>query len=523
LPTDSHVFRYSLVALLCAAACQPSGEPTDVPELLETAGPQTGALLELQSARIPRLTALNPKVASNLGGTYFTITGTSFQPGVQVYFGSEPAAHVYFTSSTQITAELARTTLPTGPLAVKVVNPDGRQSERSDVLTLFEDKLSLSPLRFLVGLFGAPLGVGDFNGDGRPDFVGHDYSSIHILLSRGRGDYSLTQTIDNGAGTEHVGVGDVNGDGKPDVIADSFIRSEIRVYLSRGDGTFGAPVTSTISGMLPGFFGSMIPFLADLNNDGLTDVMLATTSGTLGRYGLITLLAASDGHFGPANFTLLSKTVGTGQFGDLNGDGKIDFMGTSSATSEVLFLAGSGDGKFAAPVATAVDTLPGQLALGDFNSDGKQDLASLGDDGKLSIRVGRGDGTFSGSTLLAVEAGRHALAAGDLTGDGKADLVVSADRIYAGDTAPPRDAWLLGGNGDGSFKTPRALNLAPLQGASELRILDADNDGKQDLVAASGSSGALTVLYGRGGGSFVEDAQISTAATALGHGDLNGI
>ena len=137
------------------------------------------------------------------------------------------------------------------------------------------------------------------------------------------------------------------------------------------------------------------------------------------------------------------------------------------------------------------------------------------------MRSGRGDGSFTGSTVITVNSSVGTLAAGDVTGDGKPDLVVGSDSSYgpAGNLIPG-GAWLLGGNGDGTFLSPQDLSLFPLWGTSRLRIADADKDGKNDVQVYG--DGKYLVLYGRGGGQFAEDRQFPAPATAMATGDVNG-
>ncbi|MEH2242943.1 FG-GAP repeat domain-containing protein, partial [Nostoc sp.] len=105
--------------------------------------------------------------------------------------------------------------------------------------------------------------VGDYNGDGKDDFIRQekgayavdDLLTAQVYLSNGDGTFSsqpLTDsTIDSGDLTNLI-VGDYNGDGK-----DDFIRQEkgayavddlltAQVYLSNGDGTFSSqPLTDS--------------------------------------------------------------------------------------------------------------------------------------------------------------------------------------------------------------------------------------------------------------------------------------
>lgn len=501
------------LVIVAGAACS---EPPESEQLLES-----DSRREPQSARVPAITAVSPPLASNRGGTGLTITGRSFQPGAQVFIAGQPAAYAYVLSSTQLSATSASKELPAGPVEVKVVNPDGRQSARSDVLTLFSDALSLLPLRSLVNVYGMQLSaITDVNGDGLTDLVLSDTSRLRILLSRGRNDYREGQTINFMSGMPLlIDTGDFNGDGKTDIItATPYFAPEVSIYLNRGDGTFGAPVTSTISTMFPLFTA----FMGDVNGDGRTDVLVVGTDFLTG-YAISAFLTGSDGRLGTPVVTPIVQPLAGAQVRDVNGDGKADLVAASTSRSEVLWLAGSNDGKFAAPVASAVDAAVSRLVLGDYNGDGKPDLASLGSGGKLSVRLGRGDGTFTGTTLISVDAATVALASGDVTGDGKVDLLVGQGQSYSGTGAvTPGSASLLTGNGDGTFAASRTLRLSPLQGATDLRVIDADKDGKQDIVVTSSYDGTLGVLYGRGGGSFVEDAQLPAQATALAHADLNG-
>ena len=198
-------------------ACQPdllSGAPSD----REDPGALPPAEISAQAARIPRITSVVPSVASNLGGTVLTVNGRSFDSGTQVFMDGKPVEFAGLLSSTQLSVQLPRGVYKAGPVTLKVVNGDGRQSERSDVLTLFAETAALVGQRVPVSLSGLASGArvtttGDFNGDGLPDVLAQDYVHLYVLLARGRGMYSepLTTDLPSGAMTSLVDVGDVNG------------------------------------------------------------------------------------------------------------------------------------------------------------------------------------------------------------------------------------------------------------------------------------------------------------------------
>ena len=65
---------------------------------------------------------------------------------------------------------------------------------------------------------------------------------------------------------------DVNGDGIPDLIVDNYAADTICVLLGNGDGTFEPPqVYPTNDG--PGFAGPRPPVVADVNGDGIPDLI----------------------------------------------------------------------------------------------------------------------------------------------------------------------------------------------------------------------------------------------------------
>jgi hypothetical protein len=513
---------WGLSGFSLALACQP--EPAVVSGE-DVAAADEPAVLSAQAALIPRITSVSPPLASNLGGANLTLTGRSFGVGAQVFVAGQPVSSAYVTTSTLLQLQLPRATFASGPVTVKIVNPDGRQSERSDVLTLFDDRTALSGLRTPVSAtsMGGPaqiVATADFDGDGLLDVLGQDYSRLYVLRSRGRAGFVDWQAVDMPSFGMPITpeVADVNGDGKPDVVAGSTYGGGIQVLLNRGDGTLQPPV-STMLGTMSGYYGST---LADVNKDGRADLLLVSNVFLgMSPYAVAVYPGGSDGRFATTPITTALLESLRLSVRDVNGDGHADLVGASSR-AEVSVLLGNSSGTFAAPTAVTLDSPARELAMVDLNGDGKLDLATLGSDGKLSLRVGHGDGTFSGTGLVTVATAAATLSAADLTGDGKADLIVGSDRTYGpgSPSGSPGGAWLLRGNGDATVQMPQEVSLFPLWGVNRLRIADADRDGKLDILAFGDST--MLPIFNRGGGSFFEDRQFAAPINAVAAADVNG-
>jgi hypothetical protein len=95
-------------------------------------------------------------------------------------------------------------------------------------------------------------------------------------------------------------------------------------------------------------------------------------------------------------------------------------------------------------------------------------------------------------------------AAGDFNGDGSPDLAV----VNMGDAT----VTVLLGRGDGTFLSQTAFPTGPTPNA--VAVGDFNADGFQDLVVANYTNGTISVLIGNGDGTFQAPASYSTGATA---------
>src|ERR1051325_2444545 len=98
---------------------------------IEEQPPGNGDPPELPSVRI---TQISPIAGALAGGIDIALTGTGFQPGAEVFFGSTQSSEVSVDSANSATAKLPPAT-QTGSVNVMLVNPDGTSATRAGGFT----------------------------------------------------------------------------------------------------------------------------------------------------------------------------------------------------------------------------------------------------------------------------------------------------------------------------------------------------------------------------------------------------
>lgn len=166
-----------------------------------------------------------------------------------------------------------------------------------------------------------------------------------------------------------------------------------------------------------------------------------------------------------------------------------------------------------------VGVTPSAVVVADFNADGKADLAvANAKDGTVTILLGNGDGTFtpaSGSPIT-VGAGPDALAVGDFNVDDIPDLAVSNGKAGT--------VTVLIGKGDGTFKATVASPITVGTNPDALAVGDFNGNGDPGIVVANAGSNNIMYLQGNGDGTFKGPVStpVGTAPSALAVGDFIG-
>jgi hypothetical protein len=268
--------------------------------------------------------------------------------------------------------------------------------------------------------------------------------------------------------------------------------------------------------------------VGDFNNDGKPDLAVVNqgpSSTSTSQSSVSVLLGNGNGSFQPAVTTNVQNSgPGTGNavsaaVGDFNGDHLLDVAlntdGPAGPAVEVLL--GKGDGSFQPNhEILSVGQAPLSVAVGDFDRNGALDLVTANSQGTLSVLLGNGGGAFRPRIDLADGEAPRAVAVGDFNGDGLLD-VATAQQLS-------NTVSVLPGRGDGTFGRPLVF-AASGQGFTpeSLALGDVNGDGKLDLVIKSVSvlesdAFQVGVLLGSGDGTF--QAPLLGAAQPGGSGDL---
>ena len=352
----------------------------------------------------------------------------------------------------------------------------------------------------------------DVDGDNKLDLVVVNYNNgtgNTVSVSRytgGSGSPSLApkQDFTLGAlqtGSYNIAAGDLNGDGKIDLVTANNASNNISILQNAT--TAPGPIIASSFGASQAYAvgtGPTSVAIADLDGDGMLDLIVANQGGNNISVLLNTTVSSAISFAAAQNFTLGTGTAPYGVVAaDIDSDGKLDLITANSGTNNVSVLrnitSGPGAitaGSFATPVSFSVGagTAPYSVAVGDLNSDGKLDIVSVNNSGN-SVSVLRN--TTAGTTVsfgafqsIAVGAFPVGLALGDINSDGMLDIMASD---YGSATTT--------GNGTtvsvllNTSTTTTAITMAARTtvsvglGPNSVALGDLDGDGDLDFVTAN--------------------------------------
>jgi hypothetical protein len=367
--------------------------------------------------------------------------------------------------------------------------------------------------------------VADVNGDSIPDLVVANSSSsnspggtVSVLLGNGNGSFQPQRAFDVGNYPQSVVVADINGDGRPDLVTANTFDDTVTVLLGTSQDLFQGQGGASFrtQGPFPVGKEPSSVVAADINKDGIPDLITANQSDNT----VSVLLGNGDGTFKPQ----VSFPVGAEPYAvavaDLDGDGSLDLVVANYQDGTISVLLGNGNGTFRNLDPVPVGNGPYAIGIADVNGDGTLDLVVPNYlDDTVRVLLGNGDGTFQDPDPFPVGSGPCAVQVADVNRDHKPDLLVANKKDGT-------VSVLLNKTRDGAakltFADPRTVLVGKMP--EDLAVVDLNGDGLLDLITANAADDTVSVLQGKGDGSFQPQRTFTVGSEPLGVAvaDLNG-
>jgi len=231
---------------------------------------------------------------------------------------------------------------------------------------------------------GYSFTTGDLNGDGNADVIATTNSAFNVYLGQTNGTLQLSQTYSVPFGANFGGaLADVNCDGFLD-FGNSSQSGVSFVIFGRGNGTFGGSVSFQMDQA-----NSDDLAFGDLNGDGLQDIV--STGANNANSGTVTIrFGNGDGSFrASASYQVQSDFTDMVALADLNNDGVLDVL--SAGSSEIDTLLGNATSGIGMVLPFSLSTRANALqAMGIFDSALKRINTQRGTIGALQSRVASG-------------------------------------------------------------------------------------------------------------------------------------
>ncbi|MBD1211072.1 MAG: VCBS repeat-containing protein, partial [Ignavibacteria bacterium] len=359
----------------------------------------------------------------------------------------------------------------------------------------------MGPANFSVPALGSPFGAGaaarsaafgDVDGDGDLDIATANQTgtNVTVLANNGSGSYTAIagSPFAVGGALRSLVFGDVDRDGDLDLVITRIGLASVVVLLNNGSGSF---TTSAIGSPFTVGTSPWYVALGDVDGDG--DLDLATANN--GSNDVTLLLNNGVGTFTPAPGSpiALGSTGASGiDFGDVDGDGDLDFAVANNGSTNVAVLLNNGTGLYtpAAGSPFTVGTSPRSVTFGDLDGDGDLDIATTNQTSNdVTVLLNNGAGSYSPSPGSPFAAGTQPifLAFGDVDGDGDLDLATA--------NQSSNNLTVLLNNGAGTFAAAANSPFAAGTQPNSVAFGDVDGDGDLDLAAANNGSNNVTVLF----------------------------
>jgi len=496
---------------------------------------------------------LQPTSAVPGGGTFnLNVYGANFVSGSTIKWNGTALATT-FVSNSQLTATVPAANIATASTAwVTVTNPTpGGGTSNVQYFTVTNP---VTAFDFLDSVLSVSVGTnagdpnpppgevaGDFNNDGKLDLVYLDNTNatVVVLLGNGDGTFKTPVTYPVGSGSSlspnSTGIiaGDFNGDGNLDLAVADFTGNAVDILLGNGDGTFQTQQSYATAA------GPVAIAAADLSQNGILDLAVATNEPTSLNGGFSILMGNGDGTFQThTDYTLQTCDWMGGTWymgasaialGDFNGDGFLDVVISAETPggfpvqgcSAFMFFPGNGTGTFGnigqsippdGQLAFSLAPLaPPPLGLADSSPIYAVDWLPSG-----AVWTGNGQGEFSLPSPWNLVGGLSSVV-GDFNGDGYLDAALAGAYQLPGQSSPcvPPSKCpfsIVLGSQSGAVSSALVNFIPALGNINGLVAGDFNNDGRMDFASTINGE-AVILMQAPSAAAFVSPSSLSSSST----------
>jgi hypothetical protein len=215
------------------------------------------------------------------------------------------------------------------------------------------------------------------NGDGLPDLVSADFN-VSLFVQTSAGTFAAPITLYSG-GANWVALGDLNGDGAADVALTDNVGVKVLMHTGAASATtYAAPVTVFTQSPNFNVVGGSIIAIADVDGDGLNDLLITDPGPTGGMSPAVYVLLQDPANHGtflsPVGYAIATQDRPQSiVLKDLEGTGKLDIVIGARQSVTVLLHDPANPGKFL-PASIYPAAGANEIAVSDINGDGKPDI-----------------------------------------------------------------------------------------------------------------------------------------------------